>query len=44
MEGKGNGRKGEEGSGGSTGIGGHEPLAGGLAIKVLAHLTSVMSL
>jgi len=45
-EGKGKGRKGEEGSGSgrSRGIGGHAPLAGGLAIEVLVYLTSVMSL
>jgi len=44
MDGKGKGRKGEEGSGGSREIGGHAPIAGGLAIEVLVHLTSVMSL
>ena len=42
-EGKGKRRKGEEGSGGSRGIGRHAQLAGGLAIEVLGYLTSVMS-
>ena len=46
-EGRGKGRKGEERRGGQWFIQGDRetcPLAGGLAIEVLVHLTSVMSL